>query len=147
MYNKIRNLPQTFDFTPTAQGIANIFDRAGITIKPDGSLFFRNWSEAMTTDRNHAQILWNLMQQFINGQALTASQFLDLRAQLKAIENYKKGMDPTSAGKSAMLARQLRNEINKVAHKEIPGLNEIDAQYHKQISYLQQLKKDITYAQ
>ena len=29
-------------------------------------------------------------------------------------------MDPTSAGKSAMLARQLRTEINKLAHKEIP---------------------------
>jgi hypothetical protein len=101
----------------------------------------------MTTDRSHAQILWNLMLQIMNGQALTASQYLDLRSQLKAIEKYKKGMDPTSAGKAAMLARQLRHEINKVAHKEIPGLKEIDAQYSEQISYLQQLKKDITYAQ
>lgn len=101
----------------------------------------------MTTDRNHAQILWNLMQKFIYNDAITASQFLDLRSQLKAIENYKKGMDPASAGKSAMLARQLRHAINEVAHKDIPGLAEIDKQYSEQISYLQQLKKDITYAQ
>ena len=147
MYNKIRELPQTFDFTPTSEWIIKLFDRAGITIRPDGSLFFRSWSEAMTTDRSHAQILWNLMLQIMNGKALTASQYLDLRSQLKAIEKYKKGMDPTSAGKAAMLARQLRHEINKVAHKEIPGLKEIDAQYSEQISYLQQLKKDITYAQ
>ena len=147
MYNKIRDLPQTFDFTSTAPGIVNTFDKAWITIRPDGTLFFRNWSEAMTTDRSHAQILWNLMMKFMNGQALTASEFLDLRSQFKAIENYKKWMDPTSAGKSAMLARQLRTEVNKLAHKEIPWLKEIDSQYHEQISYLQQLKKDITYAQ
>ena len=76
---------------------------------------------------------------------MTASDYLDLRAQLKAIENYKKGMDPQSAGKSAMLARQLRHAINEVGHKVIPGLKELDAEYSKDAEYLRDLKRDITY--
>lgn len=87
------------------------------------------------------------MQKLLSTDTLTASQYLDIRSQLKAIEKYNKGMDPKSAGKSAMLARQLRHAMNQVAHKEIPGLKEIDKQYSEQISYLEQLKKDITYRQ
>lgn len=45
------------------------------------------------------------------------------------------------------MIREMRNQMDKVAKKEIPGLAKIDELYSKQIKDLNEVKKGLVYMQ
>lgn len=68
---------------------------------------------------------------------MTARQYLNLRKQLSDLARYDSGT--TSRG--VKVIRELRNQVNQVARKEIPGLAKADDLYHRQTEELKKLRQ------
>ena len=74
---------------------------------------------------------------------MTARQYLNLRKQLSDLARYDSGT--TSRG--VKVIRELRNQVNQVARKEIPGLSKADDLYHRQTEELKKLRQGLVYQQ
>ena len=117
-----------------------VFNRRDINVNPDGSLRFANM--ILPTDMNPINTAWMLIQN-ANLSKMTAKDYLNLRKQFDDLAKYESGT--TSRG--VKVIREMRNQMDKVAKKEIPGLAKIDELYSKQIKDLNEVKKGLVYMQ
>ena len=91
---------------------------------------------------NPINTAWMLIQN-ANLSKMTAKDYLNLRKQFDDLAKYESGT--TSRG--VKVIREMRNQMDKVAKKEIPGLAKIDELYSKQIKDLNEVKKGLVYMQ
>lgn len=77
---------------------------------------------------------------------MTIAEFLDFRKQLRSLINYESDARSTRFSK-AIIRQIVDGALNKLAHKEIPGLEKVDEIYHKQINELKEFKDGLVYQQ
>lgn len=74
---------------------------------------------------------------------MTVRDYLNLRSQLSDLAKFESG----TTTKGTKVIKELRNQLNKIAHKEIPGLEKVDGLYSKQTQEIQKLKQGLVYQQ
>lgn len=78
-----------------------------------------------------------------NLSKMTAKDYLNLRKQFDDLAKY----ESWTTSRGVKVIREMRNQMDKVAKKEIPGLAKIDELYSKQIKDLNEVKKGLVYMQ
>lgn len=139
-YNKLNALSREFNLQPAYANTLGVFAKNQISMNADGSLTFGNM--ILPTDMNPIQTAWNLIMN-AHWWNMTARQYLNLRKQLSDLARYDSGT--TSRG--VKVIRELRNQVNQVARKEIPGLAKADDLYHRQTEELKKLRQWLVYQQ
>lgn len=131
-------MQRPYNFSEFLNGVYRVFDENGISIGADDELIFSR--TANPADMNPIKAAWNIIRNVYPQLAnLTPKQLLDLRMQLRSLINYESDTRATRYSKK-VLQGIVDGELNKIAHKEIPGLEKIDNLYHTQLNELKQFK-------
>lgn len=139
-YQRLKATTQPHDLSPAFSSALDVFSKNQISLTPDGTLRFANM--ILPSDMNPITTAWQLINKAPWWQ-MTVRDYLNLRSQLTDLAKFESG----TTTKGTKVIKELRNQINKVAHKEIPGLEKVDWLYSKQTKELQELRKGLVYQQ
>ena len=139
-YQRLKATTQPHDLAAAFSSTLDVFSKNQISLTPDGTLRFANM--ILPSDMNPITTAWQLINKAPWWQ-MTVRDYLNLRSQLTDLAKFESG----TTTKGTKVIKELRNQINKVAHKEIPGLEKVDWLYSKQTKELQELRKGLVYQQ